>query len=199
MHIKLDLVLLHALVQAHRRIQQLLPDVSQPRDIPLFQIAHAPDIPPLHQPQQMQTPHRLPIPIQIRQQQEPVLLPRLPVNDVFLLGAPLDDVEDPVQRAFGALRGDPRSNVGGVDGGGLGNDAEGLGGVFFDVFGGARVDQVQFVVWGLGGGGGRRGGVGEEPGVDVVCAEVFDVGEGGGKGGEVSVAKCGIWSAALSL
>lgn len=136
----------------------------------------------------MQTPHRLPIPVQIRQQQEPIFLPTLPVNNVFLFGAPLDDVEDPVQRSFCALGGDPGADVGDVDGGGLGDDAEGLGGVFLDVFGGAGVDEVELVVWGVRGGRGGGGGVGEEPGVDVVCAEVFDVRERGGEGGEVGVA-----------
>lgn len=96
------------------------------------------------------------------------------VNNVFLLCFAVEDVVDPGEGSFGALGGHVRADVGGVEGGGFGDDAEALGGVFGDVFFGAGVDEVDFVVggWWRGGAGGfwAGGAVGEEPEVDVVGA-----------------------------
>jgi hypothetical protein len=133
----------------------------------------------------MQTPHRLPIPIQIRQQQEP-LLPVFAIHDVFLLGPAFDDVEHPIQRALFPLPLHVRTNILCVDVWRLGDQSHALCFVLADVFLRARVDEIEFEVW--------RGGaifadetrvrIRQEPGVDVVCAEVLDVAEGRGEGGE---------------
>lgn len=101
-----------------------------------------------------------------------------------MLRTAFDDVEDPVQRALFALSRHVRTHILSVNFWGLGHDAEALGFVFVDVFLRAGVDEIQLEVgWGLVGGTGVA--VGEEPGVDIVCAEVLDVAEGSWEGGEV--------------
>lgn len=64
------------------------------------------------------------------------------VDDVFLLGAAFDDVEDPVEAAGVAVALHVGADVGAVDLGGFGDGAHALGGVFGDVFCGGGVDQV---------------------------------------------------------
>lgn len=97
-----------------------------------------------------------------------------------MLGAAFDDVEDPVEGAFFALELHIRAHILSVDLRCLGYDAQTLGIVLVDVLLGARVDEIQLKVR-------RRRGivsgvaVGEKPGIDVVCAEVFDVAEGSGE------------------
>ena len=109
-----------------------------------------------------------------------------------MLSAAFEDVEHPVQCPLFALELHVRADVGTIDEGRLSDDTETLRSVLFDVLVRARVDEVQLEIWwefaiftGTG------AGVGEEPCVDVVGAEVLDVAEGcgevdevGGRGGE---------------
>lgn len=140
----------------------------------------------------MQTPNGLAIPVQIRQQQEALALRRAfvrrPEEHIFLLRPAFDDIEDPVQAALVAFTLHKRPDMAGVDLGGLGDEAHGLGCVFLDVGVGARVDEVDLEVgWLLDGvrGGRGRGGAGEVPAVDVVVAEILDVRERCWEGGEM--------------
>lgn len=65
-------------------------------------------------------------------------------NHVFLLGDAVEDVEDPVQPAGLALGFDVWADIGVVVLGGFGDVTEALSCVFGDVFGCARVDEVEF-------------------------------------------------------
>jgi len=123
--------------------------LPQPRDMPLLQIPHRPYISPLDQRKEVQTPQRLPIPIQIRQQQEPLIprrISRTAVQDILLLGPALDDVEDPVQLPRLAVLAHVRPDVGAVDRCRLEDGVEALGRVFLDVAGRAGVDQVELEI-----------------------------------------------------
>ena len=94
----------------------------------------------------MQAPQRLAIPIEVRQQKKPLILRRLlrtPVEDVFLLGAALYDIEDPVQLACLAVGAHVRSDVVCVDGCGLDDRVQALGRVFLNVARRAGIDEVQ--------------------------------------------------------
>lgn len=105
MNVEFQLILLQVGIHFDRPFQQALPQIFQPGDMLLLQVAQAPDISSLHQRQQMQGSHRLPIPIQIRQHQEPIFraMPGIPQNHIFLLRPALKNVEHPVQPAFFAL------------------------------------------------------------------------------------------------
>lgn len=107
------------------------------------QIAQGPDIPALHEGQEVQGRDCLAVPVQVGKQQEPGVggqVPRAPQDDVFLLGEAVEDVEDPVETARGALVGDVGEHVGVVDCGCFGHEADALRGVLLDVLGGAGVD-----------------------------------------------------------
>lgn len=114
----------------------------------LLQIPQAPNIPPMHQSQQMQRAHSLPIPIQIRQHQESILrtMPGIPHNDILLLRPPFQDIEYPVEPALLALGLHVRSDMLLVYLWSLGYHAYLLIGVFFDVLRCARPDKVEFQV-----------------------------------------------------
>ena len=98
----------------------------------------------------MQPRQRLPIPVQIRQEQEALSRLSGPAvisnDDVFLLRAALDDVEDPVQASLFAPPLHVRSDVGAVDLGGLCHHAGVLGGIFLDVGVCAGVEEVDLEV-----------------------------------------------------
>lgn len=72
------------------------------------QIPQTPNIPTLYQRQQMQRPHRLAVPVKIRQHQKPKLwvavLTRVPQDDIFLFSPAFEDVKHPVESALLSLR-----------------------------------------------------------------------------------------------
>jgi len=56
----------------------------------------------------------------------------------------LEDVEDPIKAALVTAAQHVGPDVGGVDGGGFGYEADALGAVFLDMLGCAGVDEVEF-------------------------------------------------------
>ncbi len=144
----------------------------------------------------MQALDSLPVPVQIRQEQEAILdvpPPRRAVDDVLHLGLAVDDVPHPLQPALVALLAHVRPHVLRVDGGRLRDDARALPAVLLEVLVRAGIDEVDLQVFmGLRGRGGRGGpqprprpAAGHVPEVDVVGAEVAEGAEGAGQGGEV--------------
>lgn len=195
MHIKLQHVPLDALarIKPLNHLAEPVHHAPQPRHMALVQVPHRPNVAALNQGQQVQTANGLAVPVQVGQQQEPLVgggRSRGAVPHGLLLGAALDDVEDPVEAALVALGLHVGADVGGVDGGGFGHEAHGLGRVFLDVGGRARVDEVDLQIgglllgcagsrWRVAGGlggiaghglGGGRCGAGKVPAVDVVVA-----------------------------
>jgi hypothetical protein len=100
MHIQLQLISLQLRIQFHRSIQHFLAHMPHPVHLALLQVAHAPDIAPLDDAQQMQRRERLAVPVQIGKEQEALRGVRLTVDDVFLLFQPVEDVVDPLQRTY---------------------------------------------------------------------------------------------------
>lgn len=150
MHIELQLIHLQIRIHLHGALQHALSQVSQPRDMLLLQIPQTPDIASLHQRQQMQGPHGLPIPVQVRQHEEPILGPvaAIPQNDVLLLRATLQNIKHPVQPALLALGAHVRPHVVAVDLRRLGDHADELLRVFLDVLLRAWPDEVEFEIGG---------------------------------------------------
>lgn len=77
----------------------LVADFLEPGDVILLQVPHGPDVAPLDQREEVHPLHRLAVPIEVRQEEEARVRRRVPVaagDDIFLLGAALEDVEDPV-------------------------------------------------------------------------------------------------------
>lgn len=125
----------------------------QPGDVFLAQVAEGPDVAPLDERQEMHPLHGLAVPVQVRKQQEARrggrVRARVPVHagdDVFLLGAPVQDVEDPVQPARRALARNVRPHVLRVDPRCLAHHPHPLRRVFPDMLCRARVDEVEFEV-----------------------------------------------------
>ncbi|KAL2136738.1 hypothetical protein VTI74DRAFT_1779 [Chaetomium olivicolor] len=178
-HIQLELVRLDARIHLRRRIHKLDLHVSQPGNMLLAQVTQAPDIAPLDQPQQVQRVDRLAVPVEVRQEQEPlhwVFTVRRPVDDVLGLLAALDDVEGPVQPPPLALRLHEGPHMFVVDLGRLGDVAHALFAVFLDVLLGARPDEVdlevgEFVVVAT---HCDLAAVGQVPVVDVVGTQVLN-------------------------
>lgn len=179
MNIELELILLQIRIHMNSPLEQSLPQIPQPGNMLLLQIAQTPDIPPLHKSKKVQRPHRLPVPVQIWQHQEPIFRPMTGISqdDILLLRAPLQNIKHPVQPALLPLGAHVRPDVVAVDLGGLGDHAEHLIGVLLDVLFRARPDEVQLEI----GGGlarGVRAGRRHVPPVDVIVAQVVDARDG---------------------
>lgn len=145
----------------------------------LLEIAETPDIAPLHQRQQMQGPHGLPVPVQVRQHEEAILrsVAFISENDVLLLRATLQDIKHPVQSALLALGAHVGSDMVAIDLRRLGDHAEDLIRVLLDVLVRAGPNEVEFEI-----GGSRPRRRGQVPPVDVVVAKVVDLRDGGVEG-----------------
>ena len=85
----------------------------------------------------------------------------MPEDDCILLGKAIKHIEDPVQSAVEPALLHVGAHVEAVDFRGLGNPAQALGGVLFDMLGCAGVDEVQFEIgWDWCGRADGCGGVG---------------------------------------
>ncbi|KAJ6784003.1 hypothetical protein PWT90_07780 [Aphanocladium album] len=158
-------------------------------------VAQRPNVPPLHQRQQVQRVQRRPVPVEVRQQQEP-LVPGLaqlgPVDYVLDLLAALDDVEDPVEPPLVALALHVRPDLVAVDGGRLRHEPHPLLAVLFHVRLRARVDEVDLEVRvEVGRGLARRvrARTRHVPAVDVVGAQVLEARERGRQASEVALGR----------
>lgn len=100
-------------------------------------------------------------------------------QNVFLLGASVEDVEDPVQSALVALGLHVWPDVVAIDMGSLCDMADSLCSVFLEMLLGAGVDEVDLQVGGL---PLANTAVGHVPAVDVIVAEVLDVRKRVGQG-----------------
>jgi hypothetical protein len=92
----------------------------------LLKISQTPNIPSVHQRQQMQRAQSLPVPVEIRQHQECILgaVACIPHNHIFLLGATLKNVKYPVQMSLLTLGLHKRAHVLAVNLGRLGDHAK---------------------------------------------------------------------------
>ena len=71
-----------------------------------LEVAQTPDVSPLHECEEMQTSDGLTVPVEIWKEEEAgVGVPVGAEDHVFLFGAAVEDVEDPVEAAGGALAG----------------------------------------------------------------------------------------------
>lgn len=118
------------------------------------------------------------VPVEIGSEEESfvfsTVLAGVAVDDVFLLLAAFEDVEDPVQTSLFALLGDVRADLFAVDLKCFGDHADALGRVLLDMILCAWRDQVQLEVrWVVLPLTGRS----QVPMVDVVGAEIFDIGK----------------------
>lgn len=215
-HVQLNLIPLHAGIQPRRRVQYAPPHAPQPGRVRRGQVAHGPKVAPLDHGEKVQRRQRGAVPVEVGQQQEALVVVNaaysgcaavLPQDHVLLLCAPVQDVVHPRERTGRSLRRHERPDVRAVDGRRLVDDACHLRGVLGNVGGRARVNEVELEVRrDNNGAGGRRsaclegglrgcghgsgrGARREEPAVDVVGAEVADVGERAGEGDEGEFAR----------
>lgn len=177
MHIAFEHVGVQTLVvQARHAVSNVRDDALEPGDVLLLEVAHAPDVSALDEGEQVQAAQRLAVPVQIGQQQVSLVLGsggvRRAKQDVFLLGASVEDVEDPVQAALVALALHVRPHVVAVDVGRLGHVADRLRRVLFQMLLGAWVDEVDLQVGWL---ALACTAVGHVPAVYIIVAEVLDV------------------------
>lgn len=116
------------------------------------EISQAPDITSLDQSQEMHACQRLAIPVEIRSQEKSfvggAILTRIAIDDVLLLLTTFKDIEDPVQASCFALLYNVGTNTAFVDLRGLGDRTDALRRVLFDMLLGARMDQIEFEIWG---------------------------------------------------
>lgn len=140
-------------VQFFDNATEMCNDALQPGHVSLVQVSQAPYVSPFNQGEQMETPYRLSIPVEVGQQQEPFVfwgcVGVCAEQDVLLLCPPLYDVEDPVQTTLITLTLHKGADMVCVDFRGLCDEADRLGGVFLDVFLCARVDEIDLQIWRL--------------------------------------------------
>jgi hypothetical protein len=146
MDIQFQLILVYIWVELVRGTQDSVPHVLEPGDVGVGEVAEGPDVPPLDQSENMQIEQGFAIPVQVWEDQKSFLDAGrgAAVEDVFLLGATFEDIEDPVKSSIGTLLLHVRAYVFGIDFWRLRDRSEGLLGVLFDVFGCAREDEVYF-------------------------------------------------------
>lgn len=150
--------------------------MTKPGNVKLFEIAHAPNISSRNEGEEMEGAQSLTIPVQVWKEEEIIFFLFLfgAEEDVLLLLAAFNDVENPVQSSFVTTELHVWTHVFRVYFRRLNHDTGLLEAVFLNVLRRARVDEVDFQVW-------RRSargiaGICKVPAVDVIVAEVFNVG-----------------------
>lgn len=114
-----------------------------------LEVSQAPDISALHYAQQMQSLDCLPVPVQVWEEEKALitsLAEASPVNDIFDLLAPLDNVEDPIESALVSFCLHVWPDPVPVDPGCFCHESDPLFAVFLDVLLRARIDQVDLQV-----------------------------------------------------
>ena len=74
MHVELQLIFLNITVELDRSLNDLASHLLQPGHVLLLQVSQTPEIAAVHERQEMETSQRLAIPIEIRGQEETLIL-----------------------------------------------------------------------------------------------------------------------------
>lgn len=140
-----------------------------------LQVPQAPEVPPLHQSEQVKACQGLLVPIEIWCEEKSFIGIRrtgISQQDILLLGTAFDDVEDPIEASLVPHPLHIWSYILLVDLRRLCHHTNSLWRIFFDVLLGARVDQVEFEVGRSCICDARRGKI---PAVYVIAAQILDI------------------------
>lgn len=149
MHVQLELIGLDIGVYLLSGLDKLRPHVFEPRDMLDLEVPQTPDVPALHDAQQVEGVDCFAVPVQVGQEEE-ALVTRLaeggPVDDILDLFLAFDDIEHPVQPALVALGLHVWSNSFPIDIGCLFYETDALFTIFLDVLFCAGVDQINLKI-----------------------------------------------------
>ena len=149
-HIELQLILLKLRVRLHSSSQELRSHVIEPANMLLLQISQTPNVVPFYQSQQMQSLHRLPVPIEVGQHQDTFVTISTfwgPVDHIFDFCLAIYNIPHPIESSLCvSLLLQIRSYILPVYSGRLLHDADALLTILLQVFFGCRVEQVDLEV-----------------------------------------------------